>query len=379
MTAVPRSPASGHASSDSVSSADTVLIFPAGMPAGLAYGDRAARQGRRVIGASSIVDDPAMAAYEAWVPLPFLTDETFESALIDLLQRHSVTEVHTPHFVVKQWLVENLHRLAPGVRLAGEEGPGDLERANQALRRRIEHRTDSALAQLPAERPPLSDLQRAGLVRLVGTIPGMCAEDKMHAVIELMRRAPAGDIVEIGSWWGRSAALFVWLSRHYDLGPVLCVDPWSRDAMIQGDTFLDSTSVELDTDEALRMFEVHLAPLSGDRLNYLRARSVDAAAAYQATREVATEAFGTTRYQGRIAVLHIDGNHAYDEVASDAAAWARHVVAGGWIVFDDYVWAFGDGPRRVADAFVQANAPRIDVTLAVGAALYVRLSEALDE
>lgn len=378
MTAVLDFMASSAPPADRTATAETILIFPAGMPAGLSYRERATRRGQTVIGASSIIDDPARSAYQTWEALPYLTDPAFETALANLLDRHRVNEVHTPHFVVKQWLVENLARLAPNVRLAGEEGPEELERACQALRKRVEDRADSALAQLPAARPALTDVQRAGLVRLVGTIPGMCSEEKMHAVIELMRRAPPGDIVEVGSWWGRSAALFVWLSRHYDLGPVLCVDPWSRDAMVQGDVFLDSTSAALDTDEALRMFEIHLAPLSGNRLNYLRARSVDAAAAYVATREVVTEAFGATGYEGRIAVLHIDGNHAHDEVARDAAAWTRHVVPGGWIVFDDYVWAFGDGPQRVADAFVERHAARIDVTLSVGAALYIRLGEALD-
>ena len=50
----------------------------------------------------------------------------------------------------------------------------------------------------------------------------------MHATIEAMRHAPAGDVVEIGSWWGKSAALFVLLARRFDIGSVLCVDPWSR-------------------------------------------------------------------------------------------------------------------------------------------------------
>ena len=73
------------------------------------------------------------------------------------------------------------------------------------------------------------------------------------------------------------------------------------------------------------------------------------------------------------AVLHIDGNHAYDNVLADACAWTPHVRPGGWIVFDDYVWAFGDGPKRVGDAYLAENAERIDLSFVTGTALWVRL------
>jgi cephalosporin hydroxylase len=201
----------------------------------------------------------------------------------------------------------------------------------------------------------------------------MCAEDKMHAVIEVMRRAPPGDIVEIGSWWGRSAALFVWLSTRYSLGKVLCVDPWLVQSLSQGDPLLDGLCRNLDTEEALRMFEINLAPLGAGRLNYIRAPSVEGAASYKADPSATTEAFGATRYEGRIAVLHIDGNHAYEQVAQDEAAWTPLVAPGGWIIFDDYEWAFGDGPRRVADAFVAREASRIDASFVAGPSLFVKL------
>lgn len=59
---------------------------------------------------------------------------------------------------------------------------------------------------------------------------------------------------------------------------------------------------------------------------------------------------------------------------ADAQAWTPHVKPGGWIVFDDYVWAFGDGPRRVGDAFLADDIWRIDLSFVTGAALFVRLA-----
>jgi hypothetical protein len=49
------------------------------------------------------------------------------------------------------------------------------------------------------------------------------------------------------------------------------------------------------------------------------------------------------------------------------------MAPGGWVVFDDYVWAFGDGPQRVGDAWCEANAARIVRQFVIGTALFVQL------
>lgn len=351
----------------------TVLIFPAGMPDGLAHRNRARALGCRVVGASSVPNDPASSEYDAWEPLPYVSDPSFDEALVGIIRKHGIGAVHAPHFVVFDYLFERLAHLAPGAKLTGAEGPQDHERAYQALRART---AVAAAVEIPGcepLRPALSLVERAGIVRLVNTIPGMCAEEKMHTLIEVMRRAPPGDVVEIGSWWGRSAALLVWLAGRYDVGQVLCVDPWISDAMPQGDPLLDRTSAALDTEEALRMFQINIAPLAQGRLNYLRARAEDAAGAYGQGLTVRTEVFGEVRYAGVISVLHIDGNHAEHHAALDTALWTPHVQPDGWIIFDDYEWAFGDGPRKVADRFVEENKARLEAVFQSGPCLFVQL------
>lgn len=355
---------------------EAVLVFPAGMPDGLAFRDRAKALGLHVIGASSLDGDPAQGAYDEWEQLPYISDPDFDRRLAEVVSRHAVTAVHTPHFVVWKHLSERLAQIAPGARLTGDQRPEHHEQAYRDLRARVAAARTPAFWGLDGAKPRLSTLQRTGLVRLVDTIPGMCGEDKMHAVMEIMRHAPPGDVVEIGSWWGRSAALFAWLTGHYDIGSVLCVDPWSRECMTQGDALLDSTSAELDTEDALRMFEINLAPLAGGRLNYLRARAEDGAGRYGPGLEVTTEAFGTTHYSGAISVLHIDGNHAYEHAARDTELWTPHVAPGGWIIFDDYEWAFGDGPKRVADTWIAANGERIATVFTAGPSMFVQLKAA---
>lgn len=352
-----------------------VLIFPAGMPNALAFRDRAKARGLRVIGASSVADDPARGEYEVWEDLPYVSDPAFESALIDLMRRHGVDKIHAPHFVVWTHLERRLGEIAPGAELSGEDHPQDYERAYRALQSRMNEAATPVFRPAFPPQPALGLIEKAGLIRLMNTIPGMCAEEKALALIEVMRHAPKGDVVEIGSWWGRSAALFAWLAGRYDIGRVLCVDPWISDALPQGDALLDRTSAALDTEQALRMFEINLAPLAGGRLNYLRARAEEAAPLYGPGLVVRTEAFGETRYEGAVAVLHIDGNHAEHHAELDTRLWTPHVRPGGWIIFDDYEWAFGDGVRKVADAFVEANAARIADSFQAGPTLFVQLTD----
>lgn len=352
---------------------EAVLVFPGGMPEGLAFRDRARAAGLTVIGASSLDRDPASGSYELWEKLPYVSDPGFDGAFADLMKKHGVSTVHAPHFIIWKHLTERLNDIAPGARLTGGQTPMEVEAQYKALIERTAHTKPPAFWPALPAKPELSNLEKTGLVRLIDTIPGMCGEEKMHAVMEMMRYAPSGDIVEIGSWCGRSASLFTWLSRRYGVGPLLSVDPWVSEALGQGDDLLDRASADLDVEAALRMYEINLAPLADGRVNYIRARSEIAAARYGPGLSVITEAFGTVVYSGQIAVLHVDGNHALDQVRRDCDLWAPHVMPCGWIIFDDYEWAFGDGPKRVADAFIEREAERIACSFTAGAAMFVQL------
>jgi SAM-dependent methyltransferase len=191
--------------------------------------------------------------------------------------------------------------------------------------------------------------------------------------MQVARCAPQGDIVEIGCLFGRTAALLAMMNSRYDLGQVLCVDPWSLRSTEQGNDELRAASRDFDWDAFRRIFEVNVAPFAQGRLNYIHALSTDGAKVYAASREVETPTFGRTTYEGAIGLLHIDGNHEYEHVLADAADWVPHVKPGGWLVFDDYDWDWGDGPRRVVDDFLKTEAGRIRLSFVRGGAMFIRL------
>lgn len=352
-----------------------VLVFPAGLPESLQFRAEAAARGDVVIGASSRRFDPAAADYASWEWLPYVHEDGFAPALSELLQRREVDAIFAPHGVVAARLVEIMPEIAPCVRLIAPAPIHQTERSYRALRDRAARLAEQDLfpfSCVPPRRALLS-AELAGLLRVVDTIPGMTDHDKIAAVIHAMRHAPDGDVVEIGSWWGRSAALFVLLARAYGSGSVLCVDPWANAALPQGVGVLDRASAAADAEAAFRIFQVNLAPIAAGRLNYLRACSADAAPRYRPGLWIESAAFGCTRYAGQIALLHIDGNHAEASVAADTRLWTPHVKPGGWIVFDDYVWAFGDGPKRIGDAFLERERDRVALSFVVGTALFVQL------
>ena len=148
---------------------EAVLVFPAGMPEGLAFRDRAKAMGLRVVGASSLERDPAESGYEAWEHLPYVNDPGFDEALAEVVKRHGVSAIHTPHFVVWRHLADHLGEIAPGAQLSSADRPEDSERAYRQLRERVAATRAPAFWPALPPKPPLSVIERAGLIRALVT------------------------------------------------------------------------------------------------------------------------------------------------------------------------------------------------------------------
>ena len=366
-----------NSTNNSSNNAKPVLIFPAGMPRSLEYLERCLRTGQAVIGSSSLAYDVAKSSYPDWAYLPYITDPAFNDALATLIAQYKVGAIYTPNTVAWFYLNRMLPVIAPNVSLVNaspilEEVSGynnATRRGRQLLEKPL------SLASNVQQLPCASELELSTLFRHANIIPGMCDDEKIGALCEIARHSVAGDIVEIGSAYGKSAFVLARLARLYETGALLCIDPWQREFTVQHDAtgLVDSLVNEFDSDEILRVFEMSLLPYSNGKINYLRLPSTEAAKHYATERDVTTSAFGTTTYCGQIAILHIDGNHNYEAARADVEAWSGHVLPGGWIIIDDYVWPYGDGPQRVGDEFLAANQSRISSAFVMGTALFLQL------
>src|SRR5271155_3866461 len=365
---------SGGARVDSQS----VLVFPGGMPASVMWARHASESGIRVVGASSLTHDPARPNYSEWISLPWIGDADFADALNCCVREQNIDAVFTAHPVVWQTLRELLPKMARKVRLEAEQ-PWATELSDYRGYRDIAarfHREPLQLAASGRPEPPMPLTRLAALIRLFQLVPGQCDHVKLEALAAIFRWMPPGDIVEIGSLWGRSAIALAFLSRHYRIGKLLCVDPWRAEEVHQGIPAVDAVFDDAPLDDIFEAFRMNLAPFRGT-VNYSRLRSNETAPLYSRTPCFTTEDFGRTTYTGEIALLHIDGNHALEAVRRDISLWRPFVCAGGWIVFDDYCWPFGDGPRTAADEFRGMFRRSLGTGFVAGGALFVQLARAV--
>jgi hypothetical protein len=345
------------------------------MPRSLAYAGRAEAEGQCVVGASSLGHDPARGGYQSWTQLPFVTAPEFDDALRAAIAEFDIGGIYTPNAVVWNYLDRCIGAKFPGVSLInGSPVEAEVLPYHKALEfADMLCREPLALAARGQPHPGASTLEIASLFRHAETIPGMCDHEKIRALCEIFRFSQRGDIVEIGSWWGKSAFVFLRLLKSYGTGKLLCVDPWSNECLIQDDEGGLVDQVPVDADEALTVFQLNLLPYAGGDVNYLRLPSVEGAARYRENATVTTEVFGETTYSGQISILHIDGNHSYEAVRADVDAWTGLVMQGGWIIIDDYIWPYGDGPRQVGDSYLEKHADSLAAAFVMGSALFIQL------
>lgn len=345
------------------------------MPRAVAFLNDCLKQNKGVVGASSLLQDPSRSQYPRWTHLPYVNQPNFAAALVDVIGRNGITQIYSANPVVWDVLKDALPIIAPNVELLGESPATEMlaghRSSTQIANMLWQHRDFLAINDVACSR--MRPEEFIALVRHADTIPGMCDHQKLLTLSEIFRLVPPGDVVEIGSWWGKSAFILAHLARRYRVGNLLCIDPWSDAHLVQNDKLVDDLSAEVSAEEAHQVFIANLLPYSNGNINFIRMPSVNGAESYRKNTYIATEAFGETQYVGRISVLHIDGNHAQHAVEEDTKAWAGLVTDGGWIVFDDYKWAYGDGPKTVADAFILRNMQNVDCAFFTGGALFVRM------
>jgi hypothetical protein len=336
--------------------------------------------GIRIVGASSTTNSVSNQTLDELIHLPYISDSRFTPAFTDCLESHGITHVYTPHPGV--WTVLNelqLEHLC--FTLCGPSPYQSIWQDSEAGYAWADTIVNDTFPNrlLPADdkpKPALSAGEYASLYQQFLRIPGQCDEEKLTAFAHLTRVLPSGDLVEIGSFCGRSAFALAWLGERHTIGNLISIDPWSNQAVEDQGRQAEILNRDMEAINFDKIFRVYISNISLlNNAGYIREVSVKAIDHYKRAvlaGFLQSPQLNKIKVDGRVSLLHIDGNHDYDHVCQDIETWTPSVISGGWVLLDDYIWAFGDGPKRAGDGLLAGN--RFDQAFVMGDTLYLRKS-----
>lgn len=348
------------------------LIMCCGMADAIAYSHDAKGRGERVIATSSLQYDESAKYYPAWEWLPSVYEDDFLEALNKMASKHRVGRIYCPHNIAHHTLLKFKEEGKLSIPLVGI--PPVIQQTYDMQQLLTEAEDIHNFIYMLQPDSSLSLHMIAATLRQTALTYGESNTSKLAALMALFSTLPQGDVVEVGSWWGKSAVALIMLAQYFKIGSVLCIDPWDTGEAIQTDSsgLMQSMPGITDWEAVFAGFTVHTAAVaSKGAFNYLRLPSVKGAARYKKDSSISSPEFGTVSYKGKIALIHIDGNHDYKSVKEDYEAWRPCVMAGGWVVLDDYLWLHGNGPQKLGDDILQNE--KIKHSFVAGKALFLQM------
>lgn len=364
--------------------ADTrLLVFPLDMDNAEPFIRVASALGVEIVGASSAMADPGERTVDHFIHLPFVTDPAFNGALGDAVSQYGITHIFASHQVVWRHL-DTLLRTAPDSCRFELCKPDPLTATWQLFSRHDVWAVAARLSTFPewigstALRPLLSRGSYAALHRQFLNTPGDSDEGKLQALCDIARLLPPGDLLEVGCLYGRSAFALGYLASRHKIGNLICVDPWNTAQLTDQGTQVAALNVERNHVDFEKIFRIFLSTVAMlDNVGYIRKTSEAACPVYEVARRsgrLDSPELGSLALAPQLSLVHIDGNHRYDHVLKDIEAWSPYLARGGWLLLDDYVWAFGDGPQRAGDELLAS--PLYDTAFVSGDTLFLRRSNA---
>lgn len=355
--------------------APTVLVFPCSLVKSLDYANASRNRGSKVIGASSVRFSSEEEIFDHFVSLPFFDDPSFLSELADVIEKYDVTLIYSPHMVVWQKMEQILNSHFPQVYL-DQTRPwiSEFDDYTKALALSTDLCESNLEVEGVTKRHTMKPEILAAMFVQQELIPGWCSPEKVWMIADVMQSAPKGDVVEIGSYCGKSAFALGRMANYYQTGSLFCIDPWSSEEMIQENEAVNAATQLIDFEQVFSIFKMTLAGLKSGTAGWFRQRSDEVLRSFAKDLRAESLSCEPLVCEGKISVLHIDGNHDLDQVERDIYGWSKHILPGGWLIIDDYTHAFGDGPKVVADKFLLENKHRIESAIYAGTALFIKMN-----
>ena len=179
-------------------------------------------------------------------------------------------------------------------------------------------------------------------IRAFRSIPGMLPLDHCIRLYFLAYgNAPlGGDIIEIGSWQGRSTCFLAQACKDAGVGVVHAIDHFRGNPGKESHYVVGSSDLsDLEANCRANIARVGLA-------DFVRLHAADAGGV--------SERVGAATHDVRL--LFIDGEHSAEAVRRDIAQYVPLLKSGGLIVFDDYAPEFSDYVAAVDEAVADSGA-----------------------
>ncbi|MGZ3278348.1 MAG: class I SAM-dependent methyltransferase [Caulobacteraceae bacterium] len=206
--------------------------------------------------------------------------------------------------------------------------------------------------------------------RIANETPGWSPPEQLLVLATLSAATDrlGGDVIEVGSWCGRSAAALA-LGLRPGRGAVHAIDifptrsewrenedgTWSCFSVRNGRTIASCVDVTVWK----QPFEEHIAPL------YARAGEDGVRAAFDRTLEAFGVADRVIAHAGesrdfveraspdlRCRLAFLDGDHGYDSVCRDLDMVERFLAPGGWLCLDDAFTVYDGIDRAIRERVI---------------------------
>ena len=219
--------------------------------------------------------------------------------------------------------------------------------------------------------PPLAHVAAvARIEEMVRDVPGWSALDQLAALFTLAYSSGIdGDIIELGSWCGRSATA-LGLAAQMTGGMVHAVDlfpdrdDWRRnaDGSYSYRVSIAGQQIGAYAEQTVwaEPFERDIAPIYARdaRLVDVFRRHIERNGLADVVRPFRGDLrmFADAAPSGlRCRLAFIDGDHSYDAVRQDIASVERFLVPGGWICFDDAFSCYEGVDRAITGAILESG------------------------
>lgn len=340
-----------------------ILVFPIDMDQAIKFVRSAKTMGISIITASSEIS--VKGEEHSHIHLPYVNHIDFNSEITLAIKKYKIDRIYTPNAAIWDHINLLISQNYLNITLCGynpfEDEWLEIE-PNYLWAESIANSTLASQFHVSNKQvtPALSIAQYASLHRQFLTVPGQTDELKLETLTQLIRVLPKGNLIEIGSLSGRSALALAWLADKYNIGSLVCIDPWDEKGKVHSQgkkaDMLNKNSSSINFTHIFMNFMLTAAQLNN--IAYIKAISVNALDIYNkncASGSIKCEQLSEIKLSTQTSLIHIDGNHKYEYVKEDIQTWANKLCSGGWLLIDDYVWAFGDGPQQAGDELLTSG------------------------